>query len=843
LISGRRAQGAGLDAPEKAFGGAQPKVPRVKRDRATTDPRQRADLLCPLALAALVAVFLSPYLILGRSMVPLDLIPIFQPWARHARELWPSVPEVWNPLLDSIQQYYPRRVYMAEALAGGWLPFWNPNVYGGTPFLATQQASVLYPPAWLLALLPAAAQFGWSAFLHLSLAAVGSYWFLREMGVRPAAAMTGGVAFALNGFVVVWLAYPNVTQWTLCWLPLALFLWERGRERDDLHWIAGSGAALAVSFLGGHGQSSEYLLLAWGAWAAMRSWSGGVSGLLRWTALPALLAIGLALGHLLPCLEYLPRTDRGGRIGWPAVQRAAMPPAQLWTFVLPRLFGDDTLRFGTPGQSFWMPQAPRAEYRFIERSFYPGIAVLGLAFAAAPLFGAGPRARRLLVFSVALALVGLLLALGTPLYWPLWRFVPGFGQFTAAARVVCVAGWGLACLAALGVHALTEPDATTRRRAAQWAIGGAAGLAALAISGHAIYGGLAPDPIRSALQTSGRPGVEASAIEDLAVALGCLVGVAVLALLLRSGPNRGSPLRPGLAAGGLVLLVAADLSHFGFGYNPRSDPSLLRAEPEELQALRRTRGEPARFLSLGPPGQEMAPNRRMPSNLASTYGLADIAGSDSFVPLRYRAWEAASSRASGGSPWSRPGSANLRALGVRWYLSGSKELYPGLRPVPHMGAALQEDAGALPYARLHTNVQALRSESVVAELLAEPHRVPVVALTSGPGAPSFDGRAAVTPFRIRRTNGNRLVCEGTAPAPGLLVVCEQLDPGWTARVDGAPAPVVAADLLQIGVPLAAGEHRVELTYAPPGFRLGGFVSGLALAAICGLFGASRRRFR
>ena len=55
----------------------------------------------------------------------------------------------------------------------------------------------------------------------------------------------------------------------------------------------------------------------------------------------------------------------------------------------------------------------------------------------------------------------------------------------------------------------------------------------------------------------------------------------------------------------------------------------------------------------------------MPSNLPSTYGIADIAGSDSFVPLRYRAWEAATQAAAGGaSPWSRFGAPNLRGAGV-----------------------------------------------------------------------------------------------------------------------------------------------------------------------------------
>src|SRR5689334_21187401 len=116
-----------------------------------TPPAAKSVLPC-LLLVALVALFLFPYLFQGRSMLPLELIPVFQPWASHVRELWAAPPAVHNALLDALQQNYPRRVYMAQSLRAGWLPLWDPYLYGGSPFLATQQGAVLYPPAWLLAL-------------------------------------------------------------------------------------------------------------------------------------------------------------------------------------------------------------------------------------------------------------------------------------------------------------------------------------------------------------------------------------------------------------------------------------------------------------------------------------------------------------------------------------------------------------------------------------------------------------------------------------------------------------------------------------------------------------------
>ena len=77
-----------------------------------------------------------------------------------------------------------------------------------------------------------------------------------------------------------------------------------------------------------------------------------------------------------------------------------------------------------------------------------------------------------------------------------------------------------------------------------------------------------------------------------------------------------------------------------------------------------------------------------------------------------------------------------------------------------------------------------------------------------------------------------------APASGLLVVNESWFPGWTARVDGRPAPILRVNSLVRGVPLAAGRHRVSLNFAPTYFwrpflfafaLMALFVAGLAWA--------------
>jgi hypothetical protein len=58
-------------------------------------------------------------------------------------------------------------------------------------------------------------------------------------------------------------------------------------------------------------------------------------------------------------------------------------------------------------------------------------------------------------------------------------------------------------------------------------------------------------------------------------------------------------------------------------------------------------------------------------------------------------------------------------------------------------------------------------------------------------------------------------------APGLLVIADSWMPGWTAIVDGRPAPVLRGNYAQRVIPLPdAGRHVVVMEYHPPGLLLG-----------------------
>ena len=77
---------------------------------------------------------------------------------------------------------------------------------------------------------------------------------------------------------------------------------------------------------------------------------------------------------------------------------------------------------------------------------------------------------------------------------------------------------------------------------------------------------------------------------------------------------------------------------------------------------------------------------------------------------------------------------------------------------------------------------------------------------------------------VARAAGGRIVVR--AAGPGLLVIGEGYDPGFSARVDGVGVRVLQVNGDRIGIVLQEGTHRVVLTH-----RARGFLAGLVIAAL------------
>jgi hypothetical protein len=95
-----------------------------------------------------------------------------------------------------------------------------------------------------------------------------------------------------------------------------------------------------------------------------------------------------------------------------------------------------------------------------------------------------------------------------------------------------------------------------------------------------------------------------------------------------------------------------------------------------------------------------------------------------------------------------------------------------------------------------------------------------------------------SPAFLARSTGGRIVVR--AAGPGLLVVGEGYDAGWTARVDGRAAAVLRVNADRMGVVLPDGNHRVVLAHRARGLGAGLILAALAAAGLALAVGAERR---
>lgn len=112
-------------------------------------------------------------------------------------------------------------------------------------------------------------------------------------------------------------------------------------------------------------------------------------------------------------------------------------------------------------------------------------------------------------------------------------------------------------------------------------------------------------------------------------------------------------------------------------------------------------------------------------------------------------------------------------------------------------------------------------------------------------APIFDPVAAAPPastsVRYTRPGDGRWRVETAGADPALVVVATTYFPGWQARVDGRPVPVVEADGAFVGVPVPAGDHVLTVEYHRPAAATAGRV--VTGATLLGLLVLAVRRAR
>ncbi len=424
-----------------------------------------------ILLAIVLTIWFWPSIFDGKVLLPTDLT-----WQYPPQTPPPGVTGVHNSLIgDMLYENFAWKTLLRRCFAEGEWPLWNPYSFCGHPLYTTGQASTFYPLNLIFMLVPLPQAYVLFTTLHLWLAGVFQYLFLRRVGVSPFGSAIGGIAFAMCGFLAMQLIWPMLLG-SAIWLPLMLWCiakigdcpyFQNGGQSPifgRITWQIAVGAVIfAMPVLSGFFEIAFYawftaglftLACCWHIWRHTRS-AKACLRLCAAAAATVALALMLTGPQLLPFLEVKNLTTRASEAGYDKMVARALRAEHLLEMLIPDIFGNpakhETVDLRT--RSFRPIEARRgADFyaygtkNYNENGFYLGLLPLGLM-----LIGLFVRGRHRW-FLILLLTLSLLLAFGTPIYALFYYTVPGFEQVRTPFRWMYLATFAICCLAAMGAQ-------------------------------------------------------------------------------------------------------------------------------------------------------------------------------------------------------------------------------------------------------------------------------------------------------------------------------------------------------------------------------------------------------
>ena len=715
---------------------------------------------------------------------------------------------------DLAGQFFPGRRFAVRGLALGQAWYWNPYLHEGVPVALPP---VSYPPDLLQVLWPSQHALSVLLVLHVPLAALAMVLLARRLGLGPAGAGAGALAYALGGYALSTVnLYLHLEA--LAWAPLVVAtLISAHRSRRDMA-IAALTSAIALSTTG-----VEIVALAWLVAVVLAVRHPVVPTGLR-AAATLLLATGLAAPTILHLALLTRSSARASGFDPSVVLAHSIHPWSLLQVVVGNLHGDLSRVVDRWWGMNFFPQG----FPYIT-SLYLGAPVIALAIAGAK---ASILPRRRLAL---LALLGIWVGLGAYGGWrPIVESLAPLRSFRFPVKAFFLTHISVALLAAGGIDAFLRH----REKAETWLMASATALGvSLVLSGPilALLPGVTTWYLQHAFPPvsvwSWRQACLASVVEDAQLGGWMALGVAGLAATFVLRPGR---MRPGLAAAGILAIVAVDLLRTGVGLNPTVSPAFYQLSPEASAMAERLRRQDARIYTCDP-------------DTSPAYHLGRRAHGNHHVAWTFAVWMETLTPDFNIEARVRSGMTMDRTM-----LVPPERL---LEPKQTTCAALPTIVGALQRGGIthvitldpvhHPDLQLVatyapsRVAPVVAHVYAIKNARPRLELRPA-ATHDTDAREVEHPpsgsARFELDTPGHVVVAVHAPAPegAELLLRDAWAPGWSVQLGGRPATLLRFQNRHMAVRVPAGSSRVSFRYRPPGLVAGLAIAGLSWLVAIGL---------
>jgi hypothetical protein len=765
--------------------------------------------------ATLLFLAVCPGVLKGDVLRPYDILYEHPPFAQHRPPGW-SVPRngaIWDGAMEQAA-YDP---LVREALRHRRLPAWNPYQGAGTPLMADGISAPFEVPKLVSLGVPLRQAPAVTLWLRLLIGTLGMVALLQiGLGVAAGAAIVGALTYATAAPVFGQIGIPHGAP--AVWAPFVVLGAILATRRADSRGVLALALPTAALLVAGHpGTALPVLVLA----GAAALWTSRKPRALLFALLGAGLGAGLAAPYLIPHVVF---TNGSHQQVTRSAVGAAVFDVSRW-----RVWAWRPLTLVSPAA--WTSPPVLLGWRRLGVDTFPesclAVGAVGFTLMATALRTQWAD-HRVKAATVA-GLVGLAATFRLPVV--AWLLGLPAARILNPNQFVQVFVVAAAVLVAIGVEAVTrEPAArVVFRRLVLFEVPG------LAVAWLTLLVGW-PSLIRFATRYADlSEGFQAHPVETLVAArggfafrmliqLGALALLAFVALRVRR--------RVPAALAGIVLVEATAL---WFTYYPAFPPSEAPPVVPELAAIRQLAGTD-RVAGLGE--HDLAPNVGAMFRIrdANVYGNVPAAVGHYQPLIGYS--DPSLNHLDGRAAQHR---GALDALAVRVIVAGpaSGEL-PGTVPA---------STGPV---RISVNPTAVSRVRLVGEYTVEPSWRRTLARV---GAGSFNAAREVVVDRVPipapaagggqarlvEDKAERLAVKTSADGPRLLVVADTVAAGWTARLDGRTAPILAANARVRAVALPAGDHTVTMTYSPPGWGAGLLVGALSLVVAVACLAVRPRR--
>ena len=750
---------------------------------------------------------------------------------------------------DSKNHFYPMFRFLGDALRHGTIPLWNPYHFGGYPAVADPQSLVFTPSMVLFAALaPNASMAAFDAVIagHIFLGGVGMLGLARRWRWHPAAGVLAALVFMLGGSASSRLQHTGMII-SYSWFPLALWSLGAALDRRSLRLAILAGLFATLMALG-RDQVAYLLCITLVATVLRQAVRSDRTLVYLRSRLPVIFCAGATafacmLVPILLTMQFLHNSNRPG-IAYGMALEGSLDPVNLLTLFSPDIFGSLD-----PVYDYWGPGAATVAGndwtdRSIDYLFVGTLCVVLIVWQGL----AGRRlvergARSFLVLFVA----ALIYALGrhSPFFGVIFDWMPGVALYRRPADATFLMNVALAFLSGYLLHRfVTEgsPVIAGRRVAAWLAPALTSGLVALLAGAGFAF--------------ARRAGHFGASLQHLLCSAALASAIGIVLVLCRTRRQRS------VVASLLVAATAGQLVWRNCASPLNAEPASTYSAydglyPDQVKGLAVLREALAKDEATGVhPRVEILGLDGSWQNAAMVFKLQDTAG---YNPLRIAAYERATGVAESANDLNLRGfpdtfrgyNSRLASLLGLDYLVLDRPISDLPRQVPRARATLlfagtrfyvyRLDGTAAPRVYLATHVVPVDSDAEIeagtmpaftlgSEALIDSDDVALLrSKTLAEGTlseetpPAGDGavnaveepRAIADSSAVLASYGdNQVSVSVDAARAGVLVLHDIAYPGWTATVDGHPAPVLRVNLLFRGVEVGQGRHTVTFAFHP-----------------------------